>query len=480
MIRLGIGGAIAATVTAATLAVPGEVEEARAAAPTPPNVIVIMTDDMRVDDLAEMPKTRRLLAGTNGANYTKAHVTTPLCCPSRATFLTGQYAHNNGVYDNAGPNGSVDSLDDTSTLPVWLQSAGYRTVMFGKYLNGYGLPSDGTAATYVPPGWDHWAALSHRTMSNYTDFDITVGSSTPDASSTGAIEHVANGYQTWNFTGRAVSRIRASVPLDQPMFMWLSLFAPHPGAGDFPHQSVPAEPKYQGTSTVGLPTSPAVDEARIADKPPWIKALPRLTDRDKARIVTHRRERRNALRSVDDSVSRVVDALRDAGELDNTVIIFTSDNGLMLGEHRITHWKTVPYLEAARVPLLIRGPGFTSGTRTEPVSNVDLAPTVADVSGVTPTLPVDGISLLGPIGANRPILLEYLGDPVPIGMPAYGSVIQGRWQYSTYETSQELYDLADDPWQLQNRIGDPSTVDVRQRLAVILAELRDCAGQSCR
>lgn len=173
-----------------------------------------------------------------------------------------------------------------------------------------------------------------------------------------------------------------------------------------------------------------MDEARVADKPPWIRVLPRLTDRDKARIVTHRRERRNALRSMDESVSRVVEALRDTGELDNTVILFTADNGLMLGEHRITHWKTVPYLEVARVPLLIRGPGFISGTHTEPVSNVDLAPTIADLAGVTPALPVDGMSLLDPIAADRPILLECLG--------------------------------------------------VRRRLAAILAELRNCAGQSCR
>ena len=439
-----------------------------------PNVVVIMTDDMRVDDLAAMPQTRQLLGGDNGARYTSAYASTPLCCPSRATFLTGQYSHNNGVHDNLGADGGMDALDDSSTLPVWLQRGGYQTVMIGKYLNGYGTPEDGVEDTYIPPGWDHWAGLPDDTVNNYTDFDVTVGSSTPDAAGVGETKHVANGYQTWNLTSRAVNRIGSSVPAEQPMFMWLNFFAPHDGGGDFPHRFVPAEPQYRGDSRVGLPASPAVDEFRVNDKPPWIRDLPRLTAGQESDIVTQRRERRDSLKSVDDSVGRVVDALRASGELDNTVIVFTSDNGWMLGEHRIGAGKVFPYLEAAEAPLLIRGPGFTPGVHSEPVSNVDLAPTIAALAGATPGLPVDGMPLTDPIPADRPILIEFLGDhPADLGMPPYSGVIQNGEVYIEYTTgARELYDMTEDPSQQRNLAGDASQRAVRQDLAATLDHLR--------
>lgn len=452
-------------------------------APTsPPNVIVIMTDDMRKDDLGAMPQTVELLGGNNGARYANAYVSTPLCCPSRATFLTGQHSHNHGVYTNVAEHGAVDALDDSSTLPVDLQRGGYRTVFLGKYLNGYGTPSDGVAADYVPPGWDHWVGLPKPTTSNYTDFDVTVGSSGSDAPGVGEIHHVADGYQTWNFTSRALSQIETIGQSEQPAFMWLSFFAPHGGQGDYPSVKVPVPPKYRGMTDIGLPESPAVDEVEIADKPAWIEGLPRLSAEDEQLILTQRRERRDALRVVDDSIAKLVDALRETGELDNTVIVFTSDNGYMQGEHRIAKEKTVPYLEAARVPLLVRGPGFTAGTHAEPVSNVDLAPTFTDLAGATSERTMDGVSLLDPIPADRPILVEFLGAG-QVGdwswTRNYSSVIQSGTQYVEYEQGRELYDLVDDPWQLRNRVAQPTMRSMRQDYRGLLAELRDCVGAEC-
>lgn len=436
---------------------------------TRPNVVMIMVDDARYDDMAALPQTRALLGGTNGATYTNAYVSTPLCCPSRATLLTGQYSHNHGVWDNFGPNGGGDALADSNTLPVWLQRGGYQTSMIGKYLNGLGQEGEIDDPTYIPPGWSRWAALTHGTTAAYVEEDLSVGESTPDAPGTGTMVHRDN-YQTRELTARAVSRIGTWAP-DGPMFMWLSYFAPH-GDSTLHGPAIPVPPEYDGISKAGLPSSKAFDEADVADKPGWVRKLPRLTQAQKDSIVFQRRERRDALAVVDDGVADVVAALKASGEYDNTVVMFMSDNGVMQGEHRIAGGKRWPYRESARVPLLIRGPGFTSGTHTEPVSNVDLAPTIADLANVTPGLAVDGMSLLNQPPADRPILLEYLGHEVD-GMPTYSSVIQNGKQYTEYTGGgRELYDLASDPWQQVNRANNPAMAAVRQRLSGVLAGLR--------
>ena len=467
MIRLAVGVMAAAT----TLVVPNVIDEhAQAAPPRPPNVIMIMTDDMRVDDLASMPQTQRLLGAVEGkgASYTHAYVTLPLCCPSRATFLTGQYPHNHGVWDNLGDHGGFPAFDDSSTLPLWLQEAGYQTVMLGKYLNRYGFAASGSDPTYVPPGWTSWQALPGPRVWNYHDFNINVD---------GTVREVRDGYQTTNFTRRAVQQIRSRIPSNDPMFMWLSLLAPHT---DGESLRVPAEPKYKGLSKVGPPKSASFNEEQVADKPSWIENLPRLDATAEQEIIQLRRQRRDALRSVDDTVAKVVNELDAAGELDNTVIMFTSDNGYLLGEHRIHHGKRYPYEESIQVPLLIRGPGIDTGIHTEPVSNVDLAPTIADLADATPGLDVDGTSMLEPIATDRPILLEF-PKPWPEGnLPAYAGLRQGRWRYIEYEQGRELYDLANDPWQLRNRIADPTLNPIKADLATQLDQLRDCAGQQCR
>jgi|SoiMethySBSTD1v2_1073268.scaffolds.fasta_scaffold193136_2 N-acetylglucosamine-6-sulfatase len=468
MIRFTVGAVVTATTLAAPQAI-GEHAQAQADPPAPPNVIMIMTDDMRVDDLVALPKTEQLLGVPgNGADYTHAYVSLPLCCPSRATFLTGRYAHNHGVWDNDGTNGGFNAFDDSNTLPIWLQNAGYQTVMLGKYLNRYGYPGSRGGPTYEPPGWTSWSALTGPSVWNYRNFNVNVN---------GTVQEVRNNYQTTDFTRRAVQEIRSRVASSDPMFMWLSLVAPHNANGG-PH--VPAEPKYAGTSNVGAPKSAAFNEADVTDKPSWIQKLPRLSRNDQQQVIRLRRQRRDALRSVDDTVEKVVNELRTDGELDNTVIMFTTDNGFLLGEHRVHHDKRYPYEESVQVPLLIRGPGIDPGVHTEPVSNVDLAPTIADLAGVTPGLNVDGMSMLDSIPNDRPLLLESPKPWADAGMPAYAGVRQGRWRYIDYGQSSELYDLEGDPWQLRNRISDPSLNQTKADLAAALNGLRDCAGQQCR
>lgn len=435
-----------------------------AAAQTPPNVVVVMVDDMRADDLAAMPKTKALL----DTRFTRAHVNVPLCCPSRATFLTGQYAHHHGVLDNDAdglPGGfsAFNDEDEAGSLPVALQTAPvpYETVLLGKYLNKY-------PGGYVPPGWDRFVALN--TASRYRDFRLTVGSTGPAAEGQGQTVSVKGQYQTTHLTDRAVNQLQIRLPGGEPVFMWLSFFAPH-GTGARPAGTrfVPTEARYDGTSRVGLPPSPAFNEQVVSDKPPWVRSYPKLDKPVRDLILTHRRERRESLRSVDDAVARVVATLRGQGEWQDTVILFTSDNGFLLGEHRIKSGKVFPYMEAARVPLLAHGPGFTPGVESGLVSNVDLATTIAALGGTT--MPAaDGVDLRGDL-TGRGILLEYRGDPPDEGLPRYYAIRRGDWTYVEYDSGQrELYDLAADPWQRVNVAGRRPAVQAG--LAAELAALR--------
>lgn len=467
MLRMTAVGAV----TAGLLAVPACTSDAPAVEQGKPNVVVIMVDDMRTDDLAAMPKTRRLLGADGaGATYTNAYATLPLCCPARATFLSGQYPHNHGVWDNEMPHGGLAAFDESDTLPVWMQAAGYQTVMAGKYLNGYGS-ADGVPATHVPVGWDSWAALvgGLPRVHNYNDFDVNRN---------GAIQRIRGGYQTWNFTGRAVSQLNQRLPSADPTFLWLSYMAPHEDYTD-DGQFVEVAPKYQGRSTVGAPKSAAFNERVVGDKPSWVKSLPKLSEAQVADMVQWRRERRDSLRSVDDGVARVVRTLREHGELDNTVLMFVSDNGYLLGEHRLPGRKRFPYEESIAIPLLVRGPGLPTGVRREPVVNVDLAATIADIAGVgLTTHPLDGWSLQTPPPMDRPVLLESPKDFDPV--PAYAGVRVGSWTYLEYASTRELYNATGDPGQTRNRIGDPSLRSKKIGLSGILDRLRDCVGAECR
>jgi N-acetylglucosamine-6-sulfatase len=447
-----------------------------------PNVIVVMTDDQDARSMWAMPKTRRLL-GRQGTAFTNSHATFPLCCPSRATFLTGQYAHNHGVLSNTLPAGSFLRLDGTNTLPVWLSDAGYVTAHVGRYLNGYGVPlgrdlSPAEAALEIPPGWDRWFAPGFRgrawRMYRYV------------LNQNGRLVRYRRGernYLTDVYARHATRLIRRLAGGERPLFLSVAPLAPHgePHLARGPNPR-PAPRHARELPRLKLPRPPSFNEADVSDKPPRVQALSRFGREQRREMLRRHRGRIRSLLAVDDAVEAMVGALRRAGELRNTLFVFTSDQGFLLGQHRIAVDKLWPYEEATRVPLLVRGPGVPRGVRRgQVVANIDLAPTILDATGAEPGLEMDGISLL-PLARNpraardRSILLESLAPE----RPDFAGVRAPGWSYIEHEDgSEELYDLDADPFQLESRHADPAQATLKARLAARIEKLRDCAGRDC-
>ncbi|HEX9945471.1 MAG TPA: sulfatase [Thermoanaerobaculia bacterium] len=439
-----------------------------------PNVLVIMTDDQTVEDMRVLPKTRTLLA-ERGTTFANSFVSYALCCPSRATFLTGQYPHNHGVMANSGPNGGYHRLDSSDTLPVWLQRAGYYTAHVGKYLNGYGTDSPAP-----PPGWSRWFGLMDPTT--YKLYDYTVS----DDGIPVTYGHGAGDYQTDVLAAEAERILRSRAGAGQPFFLSVAPMAPHLeriSGGQVPPRPAP---RYQGRfANEPLPAKPSFSEPDVRDKPVHVRRLPPLSSAKTARETAIHRARLASLLAVDDLVERLVNALADTGQLDSTVIVFTSDNGFLLGEHRILDQKYHPYEESIRVPLILRGGGFPAGvTAAQLVSNVDLAPTIVALAGAAPGRVMDGRPLL-PLALDpglekdRTLLIE--GAGTGRDKPPFAAVRGSRWLYVEYATGdRELYDLRTDPFELRSRHAAPAQAAVRADLARRLVRLRACSGSSCR
>jgi N-acetylglucosamine-6-sulfatase len=443
-------------------------------AASPPNVILILTDDQSLTDLSVMKHVQALLAA-RGTTFTHAYSPYPLCCPARATLLTGQYAHNHHVFGNLPPYGGFQAFDDTNTLPLWLQGAGYTTAMLGKYLNGYPLRG---AADYVPPGWDTWR-VPVSGIYNYRRWTLNEN---------GRLVPYAGTYET-DFVGQeAASLVRDYAARKQPYFLWAGFLAPHWGRpfdpGD-PHlPTAHPAPRYRNTlASVRLPAKASINEANVSDKPLFVRRSP---IRPRASLRQVNEQRLESLLSVDDAVNALLNAVKASGELDNTVIIFTSDNGYLIGEHRRVG-KDIGYEEATRVPLIIAGPGFDTGqTRDQKVSLADIAPTIAAEAGVSPRLLEDGKPLMR-IAADptapdtRTVLLE--GGPTKQDPDRwYTGIHTNRFVYVEYRTTQEkeLYDLRADPEQLRNlAVRAPGSAE-EHKLARALATLRTCKGAVCR
>jgi arylsulfatase A-like enzyme len=441
---------------------------------TPPNVVVIMTDDQTVESLRVMANVKRLI-GDRGTTFVNNFVTFSLCCPSRATFLTGQYNHNNGVMGNRLPEGGYEALDHTNTLPVWLQRAGYYTVHLGKYLNGYGRADP----REIPPGYSEW----HGSVdpSTYRFYGYTLNEN-------GTLRTYERAYQTDLYARKAVHIIGRLAPQAQPFFLWLAFLAPHSGGPREPDDPVghatpvPAPRHRNDFADEPLPRPPGFNERNVSDKPVGIRRRPLLT-RDRIRKIREGYQQRlESLLAVDEAVAEVVAALRRSGELDDTVIVFTSDNGFFHGEHRVPAGKVLLYEPSIRVPLIVRGPGVPAGLRIRRhVANIDLAPTIVDVAGATPGRVLDGRSLL-PLLRNpsMPLGRDLLIERGP-GEGDFRAVRAPRYLYAEYANGErELYDLRRDPFQLRSRHRDPDYAAVRRDLAARLAWLRDCAGLQCR
>jgi N-acetylglucosamine-6-sulfatase len=465
------------TRAALILALVGLLVPARAFAA--PNVVVVETDDQTVADLASMPRTSALIGGA-GVTFGTSVVSLSQCCPSRATLLTGRYAHNHKVLSSAPPRGGAGRLDSSETLAVWLQRAGYATALVGKYLNGYGSADP----FEVPPGWTEWRVLHGGSTYRYYDYTInhngrlrTYGSGPGD-------------YQTDVITGLAESVIRRRAPKAKPFFLWTAYVAPHTGQprdADDPHgaSAVPAPRHRDRFAHLFPPVTPAFDEADVSDKPAAIAARPPLGPDRTLALQESWRQRQESLLAVDEGVARIVRALRAAGELRNTLLVFTSDNGFMTGEHRLPAGKLVPYEPSIRVPLLMRGPGIPAGAvRTQPVWNGDVAPTILAAAGARAPWPLDGRSLWPLIRRparwqGRDILLEGSWRR-RFGSLGYTGLRTERYVYVEHAGGElELYDLERDPDELDNLAGSPSGLPVQAVLAPRLARLRTCRGVEC-
>jgi len=462
---------------------PGPVD-AEASSPAAPNIVLIMTDDEDVKIHEFMPKTRALLAD-RGTTFTNFFVSYPWCCPSRATILRGQYAHNTKIVGNEPPWGGFEMFRELgleeSTVATWLQDAGYRTAMVGKYLNRYVPEKDG-----VPPGWDEWyvggmAHASYDYTLNENGRIVAYGDDPED-------------YLNDVLTGKAVDTIGRFSAAGEPFFVYVLPYTPH-------SPSV-AAPRHAGMfDDAELPGTPAFDEADLSDKPAFIRSLLPFDEERIAYMEYEYRRRVRSLQAIDDMVESIVHALDAADVLDDTYVMYSSDNGFHIGEHGLPAGKDFPYEEDIRVPMTVRGPGVPEGRSIGAmVLNNDFAPTLAEIAGIEPASFVDGRSFLlllqNPERTWRQSFLvqrrvfesHYLQLAEDSGMTAelidqsayYDAIRTADWTYVEYGTGErELYDLARDPHQLENvaESADPALVAA---LSERLAALARCAAAECR
>ena len=442
--RLRLPLALVAVTALAVAALP-PVESARAVA-SQPNVVVVMTDDQTYEQLRVMPQINEFFdaKGTAFDSFVSSY---PLCCPSRATFLTGQYALNHGVLSNTEPRGGYPALDSDNTLPLWLQDAGYRTTHIGKYLNG-------TPAEEIPPGWDDWQGMEPPNYYDYVINDngtlVSYGSDPED-------------YSTDVIADRAVDSINEAVDLGDPFLTYIAPYAPHTLNGG---PAAPA-PRHVGMfDDEPMPMGPGFNEADVSDKPAYIEASPLMTSSDVADVTERYQKVLESLQAVDEMFGRIVGTLDDAGVLEDTVVMFTSDNGQMHGEHRQQRGKGVPYEESIRMPLLVAGPGFPAGAHVaEQTANVDLAPTIVALAGARAERVMDGVDLrsvvLSPTSfADRAVLIErYEGD-------CFEGVRTPTYMYARHHSGEEeLYDLRVDRAEINSLHADPDYAAVKADLA---------------
>jgi N-acetylglucosamine-6-sulfatase len=491
---------VAATVAVALAVNPSPPADAAAARGSDrPNIILIVTDDQTLAQLNEktMPTTERLLAA-RGSSFTHYYASTAQCCPSRAAMLTGQYGHNNGVLSNQ--DGYPSLIRKGDTLPVWLRRSGYHTAHVGKYLNGYTRVA---APEEVAPGWEEWHTVPGA---GYYDYLI---------SDNGRLRRHGTrerDYITTVLNRHSVRFIREFAPERRPFFLQLDHRAPHtdrapraPGrCDDF---AVPAPRDAALFERAALPRPPSFNEADMSDKPSFLRGLDPLR---KSRVKRTRKRWGCALaslRAVDRGVGRIVAALRESGEVGNTAIMLTSDNGLFYGEHRIKASKVLPYEEAERLPLVMRVPPRYRDREPriprvhEVAANIDVAPTILDLANTAPCSNcrvMDGRSLLSLINGrasrwpdDRGILLEYRVNQASRHATChYTAIHTGKLEYIEHSSlvspetgeceevdERELYDLAFDPYQLENLCAfgcpnGPKQDQLEERLAV----LRGCEG----
>lgn len=415
-----------------------------------PNVVVVLSDDQRTETVARMPNVQSLLAA-KGTSFGRAQVPTPLCCPSRASLLTGRYAHDTGVWSNGRPDGGwwvvhESGLEDR-TVAVALHKAGYRTGLVGKYFNSFAKWSD---ADYTPPGWDTFLAFRTPAKSggyyNYALSDGTARGTRIEDYSTDVLAQAAEEF------------IR-STPSEQPLFLYFAPYAPHAPAR-------PA-PRHRG-AWAGRILAPKSLTEDLRDKPQWVRRQ-RSPGRRALDLALSRQQ--ESLMAVDEAVARLVGALDDTARLANTLVVYLSDNGLLLGEHGLVG-KGAPYDPAVSVPMLLRWDGRVEpGARDQRLAlNLDVTATIAAATSVPYV--TDGLSLLGP-RRRAGFVLEGAAD-TKVGRPAFCGWRSVDWTYVRWATGEEeLYSQRTDQNQLRNL-----ALDALQRPRLL--SMRATARRHCR
>ena len=419
-----------------------------------PNVVVINTDDMRADMATALPKIRQWLAD-GGTTFRNGYVSTPSCCPSRASLMSGRYVHNNGQYQQ-----QTLGFDLNLTIQRYLHDAGYLTGHAGKFLHWLDLSVEA-------PNFDRWTYFKGGYENVYMNFDGTVRRS--------------QGYSTTIVFDRAIEYVNDFEGRDdaRPFYLYLAPIAPH-------DPSI-AEPKYASATVPAHQPDPSYMEADRTDKPSFV----RNQNPTVAAVLATRTAMIRTLYTVDDQVDRLMRHLQATGELANTLVIFTSDNGYLLGEHKATS-KFLPYRKAVEVPFLVRWPGRVPAGAVDDrlVTHVDIAPTILAATGVSQAhATLDGRNILAGTARQR-ALTEYWNDPNNNpNIPTWASIRTAAYQYTEYYNSatpatvtfREYYNLQADPYQLVNLLADgvpandPDTVPLSQTLQAA----RQCAGTSC-
>jgi arylsulfatase A-like enzyme len=469
----------------------------------PPNIVMLIMDDLD-DDVWQNALQRGLLPRIqadvidHGTTFDNMYVGDSLCCPSRTTYLTGQYPHNHGILDDFGAHGGFANFNaDNHTLATWLHAKGYRTALIGKYLNGYGMTDKDQDGKYIPPGWDYWRALtSHKQY----DYDMSVQGVMTHFGSTEA------DYQEDVLNGMAVDFLNADN--SQPVFITLTPTAPHyEGSEKNDDDGIWVRPAKRYADTPRLPvippeSLPSFNEADMSDKPKFMRSLP-LVDVDAQRDGYNSKVA--SIRAIDDMLGAVVDTLTAQGRLANTLFIVTSDNGFEYGSHRRLG-KTDVYEESARVPMVIRGPGQTTPSEVHDWAlNIDWAPTIVDFAGASPDITMDGTSLAQWVRAGtgpqrKGMLVEQLSDYFFVTHPLQREVrsrdsaitgdptgnttlvyIETLDQTGKKVTDTEFYDMSVDPYELQSLDKSTDKARIRQmkQLKKEVKALHKCVGAAC-
>lgn len=473
-----------------------------------PNIVFILTDDLNEEVFSHIARVKTLITD-QGTTFNHHFVSLSLCCPSRTATLRGQFAHNTGIFTNEPASGGgfqtvYSSGLENSTFATWLQGAGYRTALIGKYLNGY--PNTAPSKTYIPPGWTRW--FSPNGGNPYSEYNYSLNENGTTVSygsdpSDYLVDVISKKATTF------ITNTTTNFP-NKPFFLYVAPYVPH-GPATPP-------PRYANDfPNIQAPRTQSFNEADVGDKPSWVKNKAPLTAAQITKLDNLYRKRRQSIQAVADLVENVVNTLSATGQLDNTYIFFTSDNGFHQGQHRLNSGKNTAYEEDINVPLVVRGPGVPVGQVVDAITaNVDYAPTFAAIAGTTPPAFVDGRSLLPFLTSTSPpsvwrkvLLLEHAGPslteasddpllepqddfdvqaaatggaPVFVGLRTKSQALSGHGpiNYVEYDTGErELYDLSIDPDQLNNGYATAGT-PLKADLSAWLASLRQAAGQTLR